>query len=375
MSERHLYGGLEFSPTTRIRLSPFWPGVQAAGVSTASIYNHVLFPCVFRSLEEDYRHLKNHVQLWDVSCQRQVELSGPDAALLARMIAPRDISALDVGQCCYVPAVDRGGKLLNDPVLIKLAEDRFWFSVADSDLILFASGVAAGAGLAVRVHEPDVSPLAIQGPKAEQLMRGMFGEEISGLKFFRGRYIEFDGKNHLVTRSGYSKQGGFEIYVEGAEHGMPIWNALMQAGAEFQLRAGGPNYIERVEGGLLSYGGDITSEHTPYEGGLEAYCDAEAAFDCLGRDALLRELESGPKRQIRCLTFAGGKVPPCDHRWELSVNGRFAGQVSAAVWSPELGLNIGIGMVESEFWDAGSELCAELPGESRTVTVQAEFFN
>ena len=375
MPEARRIDSVGLAGTLRIRESPFWDCALQAGVKTASVYNHMYLPCVFESLDGDYRHLKRHVQLWDVGCQRQVEINGPDAARLVEMIVPRRIAGLTVGRCKYVPAVDCEGRLLNDPVLIKLAEDRFWLSIADSDLALYVLGVAAGAGLSAVVFEPDVSPLSIQGPKAGQLVERVFGAAPGSLRFFGFCFVEFAGKRHVISRTGWSKQGGFEIFVEGQECGKPIWNALMEAGTDLQARAGCPNYTERIEGGLLSYGGDITREHTPFEAGLEAYCDAEAATGCLGRDALLRELDAGLKRQIRSLSIGGGRVPVCDRPWPATCGGRHAGKITAASWSPDYATNVAIGMIESDYWDAGTELEIALPGETRTARVQQGSFN
>ena len=375
MSEARRFDSLGLASTLRVRESPFWECALEAGVKSASVYNHMYLPCVFESLDDDYRHLKRHVQLWDVGCQRQVEIRGPDAARLVQMMVPRLIAETPVGRCRYAPAVDRDGRLLNDPVLIKLAEDRFRLSISDSDLALYALGVAAGAELDVAVFEPNVSPLGIQGPKAGQLVERVFGPEPGGLPFFGFCFVEFSGKRHIISRTGWSKQGGFEIFVDGRECGKSIWTALMAAGAELGARAGCPNYTERIEGGLLSYGSDITREHTPFEAGLAAFCDPEAATGCLGRDALLRELETGPKRQIRSLSIGGRRVPVCDRPWPALRNGRHAGNITAASWSPEYETNVAIGMIESDYWDAGTELEIGLPGETRMATVQPGSFN
>ncbi len=364
-------GQLTIAPTIRLRRTPFWEGVERAGVKSASIYNHMLLPCSFASAEDDYRHLKNHVQVWDVSCERQVRLNGPDAARLAQMITPRFVGGMEVGQCAYAPAVDRDGFMLNDPVLLKISETEYWYSLADSDLLLYALGIAAAAGLDVEVDEPDISPLGVQGPKADELMSRVFGAAIGDIGFFRFGWTEFNGVRHAVSRSGFSKQGGFEIYVDGTENGMPIWNALMEAGRDLEVRAGGPNYAERIEAGLLSYGSDMTRQHTPYESGLSKYCDTGRAIDCLGRDALLRHEASGLQRQVRSLGIDGPVVPACDRPWRLSKDGRFAGTITSATWSPDFETNVALGMIEAGCWDAGTRLQVELPRETRTATVQA----
>ncbi|MCE2523394.1 MAG: dimethylsulfoniopropionate demethylase [Rhodobacteraceae bacterium] len=362
------------APTIRLRRTPFWDRVERAGVQVVSIYNHMLMPCMFESPEEDYRHLKGHVQVWDVSCERQVRLRGPDAQRLAQMMTPRWVGDMDAGQCLYVPAVDRNGFMLNDPVLLKLAADQFWFSLADSDLLLYALGIAGGAGLDVEVDEPDISPLGVQGPKAGELMSRVFGHEIYRIPFFRFGFVQFNGIRHAVSRSGFSKQGGFEIYVDGAENGVPVWDALMEAGRDLGVRAGGPNYAERIEAGLLSYGSDITRENTPHEAGLSRFCDTERSKEFLGRESLLRLESEGPKRQIRCVSIDGDKVPACDRPWRATAGRRFAGTITSATWSPDFETNVAIGMIEAEHWDPGTRLVIELPDGSRTATVRGNFY-
>jgi dimethylsulfoniopropionate demethylase len=281
------------SPSRRLRRTPFSEGVEAAGVTAYTVYNHMLLPTVFRSLQEDYHHLKNAVQVWDVACERQVEVRGPDAARLVQMLTPRDLRGMLPGQCYYVPMVDETGGMLNDPVAVKLSEDRWWISIADSDLLLWVKAMANGYRLDVLIDEPDVSPLAVQGPKADALMERVFGESVTQVRFFRFGHFDFQGRDLVIARSGYSKQGGFEIYVEGADIGMPLWNALMEAGRDLDVRAGCPNAIERIEGGLLSYGNDMTRENTPHECGLGRFCNTA------DRDRLYRARRAPARGQGR----------------------------------------------------------------------------
>ncbi|MEY8837457.1 dimethylsulfoniopropionate demethylase, partial [Cribrihabitans sp. XS_ASV171] len=213
-------------PSRRVRRTAFSEGVEAAGVKGYTVYNRMLLPTVFESIEADYHHLKRAVQVWDVACERQIELRGPDAARLMQMLTPRDLRGMRPGQCYYVPIVDETGGMLNDPVAVKLAEDRWWISIADSDLLLWVKAIAHGWRLDVLVDEPDVSPLAVQGPKADDLMARVFGDKIRDIRFFRFGMFNFEGRDLAIARSGYSKQGGFEIYVDGSDSGMPLWNAL-----------------------------------------------------------------------------------------------------------------------------------------------------
>jgi len=359
----------------RLRRTPFTEGVEAAGVRAYTVYNHMLLPAVFASPQEDYRHLKEKVQLWDVACERQVELRGPDAGRLMQMLTPRDLRGMLPGQCYYVPIVDETGGMLNDPVALKLAEDRWWISIADSDLLFWIKGVAYGLRLDVLVDEPDVSPLAVQGPLAEDTVAEVFGDRIRDIRFFRFDWFEFMGRDLAIARSGFSKQGGFEIYVPDTGIGMPLWNALMEAGAGHDIRAGCPNGIERVESGLLSYGNDMSRENTPHECGLGRFCNTQTAIGCIGRDALLRVAREGPIRQIRPIEISGDPVPICDHHWPLQAKGKVVGRVSSAAWSPDFNTNVSIGMVRMTHWDPGTDLEVVTPDGTRPALVCNEFWN
>ncbi len=362
------------SPSRRLRRTPFSEGVEAAGVKAYTVYNHMLLPTVFESVEEDYRHLKEAVQVWDVAVERQVELRGPDAARLMQMLTPRDLRGMLPGRCFYVPIVDETGGMLNDPVAVKLAEDRWWISIADSDLLYWVKGIANGYRLDVLVDEPDISPLAVQGPKADELMGRVFGDAVRDVRFFRFGWFEFQGRSLVVARSGYSKQGGFEIYVDGSDIGMPLWNALMEAGRDLDVRAGCPNGIERVEGGLLSYGNDMNDDNTPHECGLGRFCDTQTAIGCMGRDALLRVAKEGPNQQVRAIDISGAKVPGCDRVWPLMAGDKRVGQVTSAAWSPDFNTNVAIGMVKMTHWDQGTALRVETTDGPRDAVVRETFW-
>ncbi|MEL6573513.1 MAG: dimethylsulfoniopropionate demethylase [Pseudomonadota bacterium] len=362
------------SPSRRLRRTPFSSRVEAAGVSAYTTYNHMLLPAVFESVEADYHHLKKHVQVWDVSVERQVELRGPDSARLMQMLTPRDLRGMLPGQCYYVPIVDETGGMLNDPVALKLSDDRWWISIADSDLLFWVKGLAYGYRLDVLVDEPDISPLAVQGPKAEELMIRVFGESIAAIRFFRFGWFEFEGRWLVIARSGYSKQGGFEIYVDGADLGEPLWDALFAAGEDLNVRAGCPNGIERIESGLLSFGNDMTRDNTPHECGLGRFCSIQTAIGCVGRDALLRVAKEGPVQQIRPIRIEGD-VPPCDRVWPLMVGTQRVGQVTSAARSPDFDTNVAIGMVRMTHWDPGTKLMVDTQDGPREATVNENFWN
>ncbi len=363
----------ELVMSPRIRPTPFTPGVEAANPKGYTVYNHMRLASVFESLESDCAHLKEYVQVWDVAAQRQVEIAGPDALRLVQWMTPRDISGVNVGTCAYVPICDELGGMLNDPVALRLDRDRWWLSLADSDVLQYAKGLSIGANMDVTVHEPDISPLAIQGPRAEDLVARVFGDGIRSVRFFRFANCSFEGKDHVVARSGWSKQGGFEIYVDGYVNGMPVFNAFMEAGGDLNVRVGCPNSVERVESGLLSYGSDITREHTPYQAGLGAYCRPEAV-ECIGRKALLREVAEGPPRQIRCVSISGGPVPPLTDFWTVVGKGQRVGRISSAVWSPEFQTNVAIGMIDRSHWRDGTQVEVQAPDRVRTAEIRESFY-
>jgi dimethylsulfoniopropionate demethylase len=359
-------------PSRRIRATPFTRGVEAAGVRGYTVYNHMLLPTYFESVEADCAHLKRHVQVWDVACERQVEIHGPDALKLMKLISPRDMNRMAADQCYYVPTTDQNGGMLNDPVAIKLADDRYWLSVADGDLWQWALGLAVGLHLDVTVEEPDVSPLGVQGPKAEDLLARVFGDEVRDIRFFRYKRLPFEGRDFLVARSGWSKQGGFEIYVEGADYGMPLWDALFAAGEDLNVRAGCPNQIERIESGLLSFGSDMRRENSPIECGLGRYCNSPD--DHIGKAALSREATDGPRRMIRPIEIAG-EIGMCSGVWPCYAGGKQVGQVTSAIRSPDFGVNVAIGMVERSHWAPGDTLEVETPDGMRGATVRDRFWN
>ncbi|MFV2052938.1 dimethylsulfoniopropionate demethylase [Aliiroseovarius sp. YM-037] len=361
------------SPNGRVRRTPFSDGVEAAGVKGYTVYNHMLLPTVFESFEADYHHLKRHVQVWDVACERQIQVKGPDALRMIQFLTPRDLDKMTADRCLYIPVVDAMGGMLNDPVLMQAAPDTYWISIADSDLLLWIEGFACTQGFDAEVSEVDVSPLAVQGPKSDDLMARVFGDGVRALRFFSCGRFGFEGRPTLISRSGYSKQGGFEIYVEGTENGMTLWNALFAAGEDLNVRAGCPNLIERIEGGLLSYGNDMTRENTPLECGLGRFVDASQLDHCFGGRALKEELAEGSKQMIRPIAIEGD-IPPCDRVWPVYADGKRVGQVKSAVWSPDHKINVAMGMIARTHWDTGTAIEVETQDGMRSATVQEKFW-
>lgn len=355
--------------TRRTRSTPFSSRVEAFGVKAYTVYNHMLLPTQIRGIEDDYFHLRAHPQIWDVSCERQVEIVGRDATRLAQLLTVRDLRSFDVGRCGYAPVVDDDGLLINDPVVLRIAEDRFWFSVSDSDVVLWAAGLARGLALDVRVHEPDVSPLAVQGRNAENVMAIVFGEEVRDIKFFRFAALHFRGHSLFVARSGWSAQGGFEIYVDDAALGGELYDALMSAGEQYEIGPGCPNLIERIEAGLLTYGTDVTRADTALEGGLAKYCSLDAPIEAIGLDALRRQAAVGPARRITGFFIDGDRVPPQRNPWPATVNGEPVGAITSTVWSPRLQTNVALGMIGIAHTTIGTTVTVAAPDGDRIATV------
>lgn len=353
----------------RVRKTPFHNANMRHGVQAFTVYNHMLLPTVFESLEADYWHLINGVTVWDVAGERQVEIQGPDAAYLVQLMTPRNLSKTKIGQCKYVPIIDENGGILNDPVLLKLAEDRYWLSLADSDILLYAKGLAIGKGLDVTIHEPDVSPLAIQGPKAVDVATAVLGDWVRDLRFFWFKEFMLDDIPLIVARSGWSKQGGFELYLRDGSKGDKLWDIVWQAGQPFGIKPAAPNLIERIESGLLSYGNDMTIENNPFEIGLEKYCDLDQEAEFIGKAALKQIKAEGIKQKLVGLFIDGEKIAGSEEFWSLNADGEVAGRITSITYSPRLDKNIAIGVVPIAFAELGTELTAVTPTGDRRATV------
>jgi dimethylsulfoniopropionate demethylase len=336
----------QFFFNRRVRKTPYSNRVDEAGVVAYTVYNHMLLPTLFDTPESDYWHLCQHVQVWDVSGERQVELKGPDAAKLAQLMTPRDLSKIDLLQGKYAPICNAEGFILNDPIIIKLAEDRFWLSISDSDVRFFAQGLAQGYGLDVEVFEPDVSPLAVQGPKADDLMARVFGEKVRDIRFFRGEMLEFRGVEMYVARSGWSKQGGFEIYMPQWDLGEALWDELFANGEDLDVRAGCPQGNERLESGLLSYGNDMDENDTPFECGLDSYINLDADIDSLSLPALKAMVGKQTRKLVGLAFDRSPSMPPSRLGGsDIVVDGEIIGEIRSQAWSYRYNKNLAIAML------------------------------
>ena len=334
------------APTTRLRKSPFYDSAMADGATSMMPYNQMLLPGGFGDPEAEYRRLTEGVSMWDVGCERQIELRGPDAARLAQILCPRDLSKNVVGQGRYVALCNHRGTIINDPVLLKVADDCYWLSIADSDVGLWASSIAAERGLDVEVSEPDVSPLAVQGPKAADVVASIFGEWVRDLKYFAFADADLDGIPLKVARSGWSKQGGFELYLMDGSRGADLWNIVKEAGQPWSIGPGCPNPSERIENGLLSWGGDTDQHTNPFEVRLDRFVDLNVPDDVVGIHALRRIAIEGPTRHQLGVVLDGDLPQPSHDQWyNIVVNGTKIGDMTNGTWSFKLERNIGFGLV------------------------------
>ncbi|MEM7031481.1 MAG: dimethylsulfoniopropionate demethylase [Chloroflexota bacterium] len=360
---------LQIGIIQRTRKSPFFDATIEWGVQGFTVYNHMLFPTFYESFEADYWKLINSVACWDVACERQVEITGPDASKLAQLLTPRNLSKCRIGQGKYVPIVADDGGMINDPILLRLGENHYWLSLADSDVLLWARGVAYGKGFDVTIIEPDVSPLAIQGPNAENVTADLLGDWVRDIKYFWFREFELDGIPLVVARSGWSKQGGFELYLRDGQYGVELWNRVMEAGKPYDIGPGTPSTIERIESGLLSYGNDMHLENNPFEIGLGKYCDLKMEADFIGKAALRRIKAEGIKQKMVGVVIDGPKKPGSANHWPLYHRDQCVGAVTSATHSPRLKQNIALAMVEIEHTETGTQLTVESNLGRETATV------
>ncbi len=339
----------EFSPSTRVRRSPFYAATVAEGVKSFTPYNRMLMPTGYGDPEAEYWRLIEGVAQWDVAVERQVQITGPDAGRLAQILSPRDLSKCAVGQGKYVALCNHAGTLINDPIVLKLDEQRFWFSIADSNILFWSRAIAAERGLDVEIVEPDVSPLAVQGPKAEDVVAAIFGDWVRDLKHFWFRETSIAGIPLAVARSGFSKQGGFELYLMDGTKGTALWNLVREAGRHWDIGPGNPNLAERVGSGLLSYGGDTDDATNPFEVRLGRYVDLDLADDVVGIAALRRIHAAGPTRhQLGIMLEAEERMEPHAIWYDIMSDGRKVGDMTAGVWSYRLKRNIGYALISRD---------------------------
>ena len=336
------------SKSRRVRSTPFTKKIEEQGVKSYTVYNHMLLPTSFSNVDEEYLHLKKDVQLWDVSVQREIEISGKDAHQLVQLMTCRDLSKSKVGSCYYVPLIDSNGGMVNDPLIYKL-EDNIWrVCIADSDVLLYAKGIAAGKKLNVKIFEANIDTLAVQGPKSFKLMEDVFGKEISELKFFKYNFFKFKNNKFLISRSGFSKQGGYEIHVENVKAGLELYDYFFEVGKKYNIKPGAPNHAERIEGGLLSYGNDMLISDNPFECGFEKLVHINDNVEFIGKDSLKKILKNGIKRKLMGVKINSDTLNLTSVDL-FNKKKQIIGNLRSAAFSPTFKKIVGIAMINKEY--------------------------
>lgn len=347
----------DFGFGTQIRKSPFFDATVRWGAKGFSTYNHMYIPRDFGDPEENFWNLINDAILCDVAVERQVQIKGPDAEKFVQMMTPRDLSSMSVGQCKYVILTNQYGGILNDPVLLKISDDCFWFSLADSDVLFWAQGLAANSKFDVDICEPDVSPLQLQGPKSRKIMIDLFGEDISDLKYYWFKSFQLNGIDLIISRTGWSSELGYEIFLLNSKDGDKLYQTIMESGSHHGLKPGHTSTIRRIEGAMLSYHADMDINTNPFELGLDKFIDIDQDFDFVGKEALLEIKKEGVKRQLVGIEIDGEPMSgPNTRFWKIKTNDKSIGKVTSAVYSPRLEKNIALAMIEKPHTVIGKEL-------------------
>jgi glycine cleavage system aminomethyltransferase T len=358
------------------RKSPYFESTKRAGCRSWGLYNHMLLPTLYDDPVTEYWALLTHVTMWDVAVERCVEISGSDALEFTNLLTCRDLTTCAVGQCKYVLLTESRGGIVNDPVLLRLEEDRFWLALADSDALLFAKGVAALAKMDVDVVEADVSPMQIQGPSSKDVVRDLFGHGIADLRYYWCAEAELNGIPVVVSRTGWTGEVGYEIYLRDSSRGDELWRLVEEAGAPFGIRPIAPSEARRIEAGIFNYGSDMGTEDTPFHiTGLERLVELEQDGDFIGRDALRRIAHEGVDRKLVGIDIEGAPMTDegaLNDLWPVhEPGGGPIGRVTAGAWSPRLERNIGYAWVPVSHMGIGTGLELRAEEGARAATVAA----
>jgi aminomethyltransferase len=368
---------LLFVDGLRVRKSPYWEATEAAGCQSYDIYNHMFIPGWYTDFVEEYWQIVNKVALWDVSVERCLEITGPDAHRFTNMLTPRDLDACEIGQGKYVLITDEHGGIINDPVLLRLGENHYWLALADSDARLWAQGAALNSGMDVKVGEADAWPLQVQGPRSRDVLQALVGDAILDVRYYWTMQTEIDGIPVVISRTGWTGELGYEVYLRDGSRGVDLWNRIMEAGRPFEIRPTGPSDIRRTEAGIFNYGGDMTIDNNPYEvSGLERLVDDQEA-DYIGKEALARIRSEGVKRKLVGIELACDRLEvDCQDAWPVSAGGRLVGRATNALWSPRLERNIGFAWVPIELAEHGTAIEVQTPvGDVGAKVVPLPFFD
>ena len=348
---------------TRIRKSPYFDSTLKYGVTGFTVYNKMYLPTGFSNPEKEYLSLINDVTFGDFAAERQVEVSGPDAFNFIRYINPRNLSKCNIGDCKYIILTGPDGGIINDACLIKLEEEKFWISPGDGDVLLWLQGLAMNSGMNVIIHEPDVSPLQISGPKAGRLIQKLFDGQHDDLGYYKAQQTSLENIPMVIARTGWSGELSYELYLQDRKLGNQLFELVYEAAKEFNGAAIAPNNIRTIEGGLLSYGSDFNREHNPFTIGLDRLVDVDQDIDFIGKDALKKIKKNGPSSKLIGVEMDGNpidKVP--ENFWPvLDENGKKVGRLSRCFYSPRLKKNIGLAIVDTPSSEEGNKLIIDSP--------------
>jgi glycine cleavage system aminomethyltransferase T len=356
------------------RKSPYFESTKRAGCKSWGLYNHMLLPTLYDDPVTEYWALLNDVTMWDVSVERCVEITGPDAFELTNLITCRDLTTCDVWQCKYVLITAADGGIVNDPVLLRLGESHFWLALADSDALLYVAGVAAGRGMDVTIREADVAPMQVQGPRSKDVIGALFGDAVRDLRYYWCAEAEVDGIPVVVSRTGWTGEVGYEIYLRDPRRGDDLWERVRQAGEPFGIRAIAPSEARRIEAGIFNYGSDMRVEDTPFHiSGLEKFVELGQEQDFMGMAALAGLAEEGVDRKLVGIDIGGTRMSDegaLNDFWPVRASeGEPIGRVTAAAWSPRLERNVGFAWVPSSHMADGTPLEVDAPQGIRPATV------
>ena len=366
-----------YSFGTQVRKSPFSDAALRWGAQGFSVYNHMYIPRDFGDPVQNFWNLVNDAILCDVAVERQVEITGPDAGKFTQYLCCRDLSSCEVGQCKYVLITDQDGGIINDPILLKLGENHFWLSIADSDVILWAKGLAAGMDMDVTITEPDVSPLQLQGPKSRDILRAAFGDAPAELKYYRFMHYDWNGTPLVISRTGWSSELGYEIFLMDGSKGDALWDHIMEIGSPMGLYPGHTSSIRRIEGGMLSYQADVTLENNPFEIGMDRLVDLDMEADFVSKTALRKIKQDGITQKQVGLEISGAPfVGSNDEKWVIEKDGVSVGMVTSAIYSPRLEKNIALALVTIDHADLGNQVSVKMNDNARdAVIVEKPFFD
>jgi len=359
----------KISLSPRIRKSPFFEATERAGALAYTVYNKTYMPIGYGDPEAEFWKIVRDVTLWDVAGQRVVEIAGPDAFTFTDRMTPRDLSKCQVGQCKYVLITNPDGGILNDPVLLRLAEDRFWLSRADGDILSWAQGLAVNSGLDVDIREPQTATLQLQGPKSAAVAEALFGPEVAAMRYYDFIETSLCGAPVLLARTGWSAERGYEIYLRDTTRGVEVWDAVMAAGAPHGIVPAAPSRIRRIEGAILDFSVDMDEGTNPFEIGLERLVDLDGDRDFIGKAALQQVARDGITRRLVGVELDGTPVAYNEQPWPVRADGQMAGQVTSCVYSLRLERNIGYAMLRLDAADLGHELQVETPDGARPAKV------